>query len=137
MGTACLTYSLSSSRNDGQVFILEGIEDCVHLSSEGAFSSLFIWKYVLVSRYIKYRDKPNKQLKAWILPLIFNRLEMSWNNVKLLRQLLSGYTSGLTGFFNGLPQCHKVKVFCIFAQFAHHLYLVVLTYLLYRNMSSD
>lgn len=36
-----------------------------------------IWEYVLVNRHIKHRNKLYKQLDARILPLIFDRLNVS------------------------------------------------------------
>ena len=41
-----------------------------------SFSPLF-YLYIFVHRNIKHRDKLNKQFKAWMLPLVFNRLQMS------------------------------------------------------------
>ena len=79
----CHTYTFGSALYDCQFFIIECVKDDINLSTERGFISLLIRKYVLVSRYTKHRDKLNKLLKAWMLPLVLNRLEMSWSNVKL------------------------------------------------------
>ena len=34
-------------------------------------------EYVLVERYVKHRDKLNEQLQTWLLPLIFDCLQVS------------------------------------------------------------
>ena len=59
---------------------------------------------------IKHRNKLDKQLDAWILPLVFDRLDVSGSIADYSRKLLPRHPSGFTGFFDCLSYRSKIEV---------------------------
>ena len=80
------------------------------LPSNIELSGFFVWEYVLVNRHIEHRNELDKQLNAWILPLILNRLNMSGGIADYPRKLLSRHPFGFTGFFDCLSYRSKIEV---------------------------
>jgi hypothetical protein len=52
----------------------------------------------------------DKQLNAWILPLVFDGLDVSGSIADYPRKLLPCHPSGFTGFFDCLPYRSKIEV---------------------------
>ena len=61
-------------------------------------------------KHIKHRNKLDKQLDAWILSLVFDRLNVSGSIADYPRKLLPCHSSGFTGFFDCLSYRSKIEV---------------------------
>lgn len=72
--------------------------------------NFFLGEYVLVNRYIKHRHELNEQLQTWILPLIFDCLQMSRVVINDACKLLSGHTLRCSRFLNCLSYRRKIEV---------------------------
>lgn len=64
------------------------------------FSAFYL--YIFVHRNIKHRDKLNKQFKAWMLPLVFNRLQMSGVVINNAGKVISGHPFCQSSLFDSL-----------------------------------
>ena len=65
---------------------------------------------LFVNRYIKHRHELNEQLQTWILPLIFDCLQMSRVVINDAGKLLSGHTLRCSRFLNCLSYRRKIEV---------------------------
>lgn len=97
----------------------------------------FACMYIFVNRNIEHRNKLNKQLDAWVLPFVFDCLNMSGSVTDNARELLSGHSFGFTGFLDCLSYRRKIKV-KIVVPFVHKLttYSENLTLIFYRDVAS-
>lgn len=67
-----------SSFDYGKFAVIHLIEKRIQASASRSFFCLFVREYVLIYGYIKHDDKIEKQFYAWILPIVFDSLNMSW-----------------------------------------------------------